>query len=489
MTDLLEISHDGTLEVIEVGYLGGGGAGGGQGPRGYSAYEIAVQEGFIGTVDAWLASLEGEQGPQGLQGLQGLPGDPGADGDSAYQVALDNGFVGTEAEWLASLIGPEGPQGIQGIQGIQGVAGNDGAPGQGVAAGGTAGQVLTKVSATDFDTVWDDPSVGTIEVADVPDLPASKITSGTFSAARIPDLSATYKTVTAFGQEAVILSGGNNPQITSPAQTNGFARVDLNYTSDSNTPDAMAFFYNGTRSGYFNERGELRARPSSVNTVAFRTQAHNSGSNVDIMQVTDASNANVYFGVGQTGAAFTVPVTVQSNRVAADYGYTPEDYGLSGWVGDPGYLAGSLAVTGGILHLLRVKLPKPTTITNVVHRHSSGSTNLTDAYAAIYDTSGNRVAVSANVATDWNPQGPKVTPMITPYDAPAGFVYVGLLFVGSSMPNMPRYGQAAFFANANLSVSNIRFAQFGSGLTITPTTITIGSLVDDATAAFWAGVS
>lgn len=32
----------------------------------------------------------------------------GEDGRSAYQVALDNGFVGTEEEWLASLKGESG---------------------------------------------------------------------------------------------------------------------------------------------------------------------------------------------------------------------------------------------------------------------------------------------------------------------------------------------------------------------------------------------
>ncbi|MFE1071006.1 hypothetical protein ACFW5W_07220 [Streptomyces sp. NPDC058783] len=56
-------------------------------------------------------------------------------GDSAYEVAVDNGFVGTEAEWLASLVGPQGaqgeqgPQGVQGEQGPQGVKGDQGAPG------------------------------------------------------------------------------------------------------------------------------------------------------------------------------------------------------------------------------------------------------------------------------------------------------------------------------------------------------------------------
>lgn len=114
------------------------GGGGEEGPPGASAYEVAVDNGFVGTEVEWLASLVGPEGPQGdqgiqgIQGIQGVTGDTGltgADGDSAYQVALDNGFVGTQAAWLASLVGPEGPQGDQGIQGIQGVPGEDGSQG------------------------------------------------------------------------------------------------------------------------------------------------------------------------------------------------------------------------------------------------------------------------------------------------------------------------------------------------------------------------
>lgn len=36
----------------------------------------------------------------------------GADGLSAYEVAVNNGFVGTEAEWLASLEGEDGASGL-----------------------------------------------------------------------------------------------------------------------------------------------------------------------------------------------------------------------------------------------------------------------------------------------------------------------------------------------------------------------------------------
>lgn len=40
--------------------------------------------------------------------LGGVQGAPGAPGKSAYQLAVDHGFVGTEAEWLASLKGADG---------------------------------------------------------------------------------------------------------------------------------------------------------------------------------------------------------------------------------------------------------------------------------------------------------------------------------------------------------------------------------------------
>lgn len=44
----------------------------------------------------------------------------GPRGRSAYQIAVDEGYIGSEAEWLASLVGPEGPQGPQGPQGPPG---------------------------------------------------------------------------------------------------------------------------------------------------------------------------------------------------------------------------------------------------------------------------------------------------------------------------------------------------------------------------------
>ena len=87
-----------------------------------SAYKIAVEHGFVGTVEDWLASLKGEPGKSAydiavecgftgtkeewltsLKGEPGQKGEPGKDGKSAYEIAVDHGFEGTEEEWLASI--------------------------------------------------------------------------------------------------------------------------------------------------------------------------------------------------------------------------------------------------------------------------------------------------------------------------------------------------------------------------------------------------
>ena len=56
-----------------------------QGPQGDSAYDIAVQEGYVGTKEEWIASLKGEQGPQGEQGIQGIQGIQGEQGPQGEQ--------------------------------------------------------------------------------------------------------------------------------------------------------------------------------------------------------------------------------------------------------------------------------------------------------------------------------------------------------------------------------------------------------------------
>lgn len=107
-----------------------------KGKDGKSAYEIAVEHGFVGTETEWLESLKGVDGKDGVNGkdgcdgrngVDGLPGKDGKngadglpgrdgidgiDGKSAYIIAVEHGFSGTENEWLQSLKGADGKDGI-----------------------------------------------------------------------------------------------------------------------------------------------------------------------------------------------------------------------------------------------------------------------------------------------------------------------------------------------------------------------------------------
>lgn len=95
-----------------------------KGKDGKSAYEIAVEHGFVGTEAEWLESLKGVNGKDGVNGkngcdgrngtdgLSGRDGINGTDGKSAYIIAVEHGFSGTETEWLQSLKGAVGKNGI-----------------------------------------------------------------------------------------------------------------------------------------------------------------------------------------------------------------------------------------------------------------------------------------------------------------------------------------------------------------------------------------
>jgi hypothetical protein len=48
---------------------------------------------------------------------------------TAYDIAVENGFVGTEAAWLESLVGADGAAGTNGTNGADGDDGSDGADG------------------------------------------------------------------------------------------------------------------------------------------------------------------------------------------------------------------------------------------------------------------------------------------------------------------------------------------------------------------------
>lgn len=54
--------------------------------------------------DQGIQGIQGIQGPQGPQGEQGVQGIAGSNGKSAYEAAIENGYIGTEDEFNQSLV-------------------------------------------------------------------------------------------------------------------------------------------------------------------------------------------------------------------------------------------------------------------------------------------------------------------------------------------------------------------------------------------------
>jgi hypothetical protein len=123
---------------------------------GLMVYQTDATSGFYFYNGTSWTSLNGATGPQGPIGNTGLTGATGPQGSIGNTGATGpQGPIGN-----TGATGPQGPIGNTGATGPQGPTGLTGATGQGVPVGGTTGQVLSKINATDYNTQWVTPSGG-----------------------------------------------------------------------------------------------------------------------------------------------------------------------------------------------------------------------------------------------------------------------------------------------------------------------------------------
>lgn len=112
-TDLIGGEHAGLTGPLTTAAVIGltpvaGTTGGQSGADGLSAYELAVQQGYDGTLDDWLASLKGDQGDPGPQGPKGAD----AVVDQTYSPDSENAMSGKAvAEALKGVSGGGGEGG------------------------------------------------------------------------------------------------------------------------------------------------------------------------------------------------------------------------------------------------------------------------------------------------------------------------------------------------------------------------------------------
>lgn len=87
--DFVAIVQDGENRRISVDAFGGG-TKGEKGDDGKSAYELAVEEGYSGTLEEWLNSLTGEDGEPGV-GISGVSYTMDAQGNTVVTFTMSDG--------------------------------------------------------------------------------------------------------------------------------------------------------------------------------------------------------------------------------------------------------------------------------------------------------------------------------------------------------------------------------------------------------------
>jgi len=173
-----------------------------------TVYSVAKEKGEQGDKgekgdkgDKGEQGVPGKDSKDGINGKDGKDGVDGKDGEDGLEapkiidaeVALDDTLLltlsdGTEIKTTKTIVGQRGLGGANGSKGDKGDAG------VGIAAAGTTGQVLTKVSNADYDTTWTTVSAGSGTVTSV--------------AATVPSvLSITGSPITTSGTLAIGYSG------------------------------------------------------------------------------------------------------------------------------------------------------------------------------------------------------------------------------------------------------------------------------------------
>jgi hypothetical protein len=198
----------------------------------------------------------------------------------------------------------------------------------------------------------------------------------------------------------------------------------------------------------------------------------------------DTTNRRLYLRVG------TVWECVPVDNGGADF--LPEDHNLITWTQDPATVADAFPLNTGVVYLCKVKVTKPSTVvTNVLYGVTTAGSSLTSGqnFVGLYDSTGTRLAVSADQTTNYGSQGLKTAALTSPPTVAVGYYYVALLAVGTgTQPSVAASGGVSSAMNAGLVAATGRFLTSGTGQTALPSSITLSSATLN-TGSRWAALS
>lgn len=175
-----------------------------------------------------------------------------------------------------------------------------------------------------------------------------------------------------------------------------------------------------------------------------------------------------------------------------DATFTPADHGLAAWTHDPATLrSASNATTSGTVYLCKVKIAnRSTVVSNVIVGIEALGSGLTSGqcFVGLYNSSGTRLAVSADQSGNWTSTGLKTIALTAPQTLAVGSYYVAILAVGTTPPQFAMGAGGATTVSAGLATGASRFLTGPTAQTSLPSSITLSSQTVTS-GARWAALS
>lgn len=293
-----------------------------------------------------------------FDGAPGPQGEPGATGADGFSPSAEVVMVGDRA--TITITDKDGTttahirNGADGLDGAPGATGPQGPAGPGVPAGGTTGQVLKKVSGTNYDTEWADESGGGSTIEPYTSTPAALGTASAGSSDKYARGDHVHKKPTAAELGVVSTTQGiaNVDKVLMVQDTGkvGLTDIPTKYAQPANQfPQNLGISAPGT-STYYSRADHRHAMPSAadvgaepattevtISTAGAVTQALDAGkiyhftgalTALTITLNTPASGQIAHyhfdFDCGSTAPTVTIPNTVtmpDSNSIEANKHY------------------------------------------------------------------------------------------------------------------------------------------------------------------------
>lgn len=181
------------------------------------------------------------------------------------------------------------------------------------------------------------------------------------------------------------------------------------------------------------------------------------------------------------------PLSVVNNPT-----FAPADHNLITWTQDPATIADAFPLSTGVVYLSKVKIVnRSTVVSNILYGVTTAGTSLTSGqnFVGLYNSSGTRLAVSADQTTNFGSQGLKTAALTAAQTLAVGDYYVAFLSVGTgTQPSVAASGGVSSAINAGLTTATSRFLTSGTGQTALPSSITLSSGSQN-TGSRWAALS